>query len=250
MSAKGGLPIPQRFLGIYKITYSRRFKRASLYGWGCNFRCKGCIYKLKPPYKPGTPFIPLRKLKEALRGLDVRRVHFLGGEPTINPDLPELAKFAHEELGAYVKIGHSNGSRIPPRYVDGISISIKAYTNELHVDYTGVPNDKVLDNFVKIYNMGLDLDASSVFIHGYIDCDEIEKIAKFIADVDPKIPYHIIGYIPVPGAPWRAPSRDEVEEAARIAKKYLVNVTYSCLSLNEFLNLRKKDPRYESIRIL
>lgn len=237
-------------VGIYKVTYSPRFKRVSLYNWGCNFRCRGCSYKLKPPYKPGTPFIHIDKIKEILRRLDVRSVHFLGGEPTINPDLPELARFAHEELNAYTKIGHSNGSNMPPKHIDGISISIKAYTNSLHMDYTGVSNHSVLNNFVNIYKSGIRLDASSVFIPGYIDCDEIEKIAEFVAGVDPKIPYHIIGYIPVPGAPWRAPIKEEVEKAAKVAKKHLMNVTYSCLSQKEFLKIRHIDPRYKSMRIL
>lgn len=236
-------------MAIYKITYSSEFKRASLYNWGCNFRCRGCSYKLRSPYEPGTPFLSTQRVKETLKRLDIERVHFLGGEPTMNPDLPELARFAHNKLGAYVKIGHSNGSIMPPRDIDAISISIKAYTNAIHVHYTTVPNNDVLTNFAKAYEMGIEMDASSVFIPEYIDSDEIEKIAKLIANVDPKIPYHIIGYVPVPGAPWREPTQEEVERAAKTARKHLSKVTFSCLSPDEFLNLRETDPRYRSVRV-
>jgi len=236
-------------MGIHKITYSSRFRRAGVYNWGCNFNCIGCSYKLKPPYQPGTPFLGLEKVKEVLGSLDVERVHFLGGEPTLTPNLAELARFARNELDAYTKIGHSNGSVMPPRDIDAMSISIKAYTDSIHVDYTGVSNVEVLRNFIKIYDLGVELDASSVFIPGYIDCEETEKIARFIADIDPKIPYHSIGYIPVPGAQWRRPTPVEVERVAQTARKHLSEVTFSCLSPDEALNLRGTDPRYRSVRV-
>lgn len=234
---------------IYKVTYTPRFKRANVYNWGCNFRCRGCSYKLGSPYEPGMPFLAPKRVKEALERLDIERVHFLGGEPTTNPDLPELARFAKKQLGAYTKIGHSNGSIMPPKDIDAISISIKAYTDEIHVDYTGASNADVLANFERVYGLGVEVDASSVLIPGYIDHDEIERIARFIASVDPKIPYHIVGYVPVPGAPWRAPRREEVERSAKAAGRYLSSVTFSSLSPDEFLNLRRIDPRYMSIKV-
>jgi len=236
-------------MAIYKITYSSIFKRASLYNWGCNFNCKGCSYKLTSPYH-GEPFLTVEKVKEILGRLDIERVHFLGGEPTFNPDLPELARFAHEDLGAYTKIGHSNGSIMPPKYIDAISVSLKAYTEALHIDYTGVSNREVLKNFKKIYERGIELDASSVLIPGYIDCEEIEKIAKFIANVDPNIPYHITGYIPTPGAIWRGPTLNEVKYAAQIAKKYLSKVTFSHYSSpSDYFRMLKTDLRYRSVRV-
>jgi pyruvate formate lyase activating enzyme len=138
---------------------------------------------------------------------------------------------------------------MPPKDIDAISVSIKAYTNVIHIDYTGVSNTSVLRNFIRIHKIGIEVDASSVFIPEYIDSDEVEKIAKFIASVDPNIPYHIIGYVPVPGTPWRGPRQEEVKRAAQIARKYLSNVTFSCLSSDEFLDLREVDPRYRSVRV-
>lgn len=233
-------------MAFYKITYNPHFKRANLYGWSCNFRCRGCSYKLKSPYE-GEPFLSLEKVKEVLRGLDIEKVHFLGGEPTTNPDLPEIARFAHNELGAYTKIGHSNGSNMPPQDIDATSVSIKAYTDALHIDYTGVSNATALKNFAEAYRLGIKLDASSVFIPGYIACDEIERIARFIAGVDPNIPYHIVGYVPVPGVAWRRPTYGEMEEAAAIASKYLASVTFSHLNLEDFVDLGTRDIRYRSV---
>ena len=232
-----------------KITYSSRFKRAAVYGdYRCNFRCRGCSYKLKSPEGTESLF-SAERANEILAGLDVGRVHFLGGEPTLNPDLAEVARFAHEELGTYTKIGHSTGIRMPPPGIDAISVSLKAFDDDLHKDYTGVSNAPVLTNFKAMYRQGIQVDASSVLIPDYIGPEEIERIARFIASVDPRIPYHIIGYVPVPGAPWRAPTREEVEEAADMARRYLAHVTFSALTVDDFLHLRERDERYQSVRV-
>lgn len=233
-------------MAIHKITYAAQHKRAHLYHHGCNFRCKGCSYLLKPPYEPGTSFLSLEEIKEVLRGLDVERVHFLGGEPTTNPDLPELARFAHEELGAYTKIGHTNGSILPPPHVDATSVSIKAFTNALHLDYTGASNAPVLENFTEAYRAGVEMEASSVLIPEYIDCNEIEKIAQFIADIDARIPYHITGYVPPPDSSWRNATREEVERAADVASRYLNRVTFSALTVEEFTRV-DTHTRYGSV---
>jgi pyruvate formate lyase activating enzyme len=135
---------------------------------------------------------------------------------------------------------------MPPANIDAVSVSIKAHSNKIHVEYTGVPNDEVLKNFERMYKRGIKLEASSVLIPQYIDCDEIERIAKFIAGIDQTIPYHIVGYVPVPNAPWRGTRPEEVEHAARLASKYLSNVTFSCLTPEMLRNLRAVDPRFKS----
>ena len=235
-----------------KVTYNARFRRAAVYGEPrCNFRCRGCSYGVKPPEGEGG--LPLRRVMEVLSELSaerpLERVHFLGGEPTLNPDLGELARFVHEELGLSTKIGHSNGSRMPPPYIDAVSVSIKAVDDKLHLDYTGVSNAAVLANFRGMYARGIALDASTVFIPDYVDFAEIERIARFIASVDPDIPFHITGYVPVPGAPWRGPTKEEVEEAAAIARRYLAHVTSSCLSAEDLRRLPERDVRYRSVRV-
>ena len=189
------------------------------------------------------------EVKDVLTGLDVERVHFLGGEPTLNSDLAEVARFAHEELGAYTKIGHSNGSILPPAHIDAISVSLKAFDEALHRDYTGMSNAPVLANFEAMYRQSIQVDASSVFIPGYVGLEEIERIARFIAWLDPEIPYHITGYVPVPGAPWRGPTREEVEKAAEAARRYLAHVTFSALTADDFFHLRERDVRYRSVRV-
>lgn len=236
-------------MAIYKITYSEKFRRANLHNYGCNFNCAWCSYKLNGNGRPDR-FLTIDKIKEVLSQLDLERVHFIGGEPTIYPGLAEIAEFAHNQLDVYTKIGHSNGSCIPPANVDAWSVSIRTVSDKVHRDYTGGKSAlTVLHNFKEAYNKGIAMDASSILIPDLFGQDEIERIAQFIAEIDPTIPYHIVGYMPVPNSPWRKPTSNEVKKAEAVAKNYLKHVTSSCLSSEDFSNLHIKDIRYKSIRV-
>lgn len=236
-------------MAIYKITYSEKFKRANLHNYGCNFNCAWCSYKLNSNGKPDK-FLNIDRIKEVLNHLDLERVHFIGGEPTLYPGLAEITEFAHNQLGVYTKIGHSNGSCMPPPNIDAWSVSIRTVSDKIHQSYTGgKPALPIIQNFKDAYNRGIEMDASSILIPDIFGQDEIEKVAKFISEIDPKIPYHIVGYVPVPNSPWRKPTWNEVKESVHIAKKYLKQITSSCLSIEDYSNLRTRDIRYKSIRV-
>ena len=231
-----------------KVTFSSHFKRANVYtDRTCMLRCKGCSYKLETSQQ--RAYLGAEKVKEVLSALNLKRVHFLGGEPALDPDLSEIARFAHEELGAYTKLGHSTACVLPPEHIDAATVSLKAFDDQLHRNYTGFSNRSILENIRLMHKLGIRLDLSSVFIPEYIDLAEIERIARFVASLDPQIPYHIIGYIPVPGTPWRAPRTEEVEEAANLARRFLSNVTFSALSAEQFRTIKERDIRYQSIQV-
>lgn len=234
---------------IYKITYSKEFKRANLHNCGCNFNCAWCSYKLKKADKE-KKFLTPTEIKKILANLDIDRVHFVGGEPTTYPRLSEISDFAKNELGAYTKIGHSNGFNMPPNSIDAMSISLKSFSNDIYRKYIGKSNTPVLKNFVDIYKQGIEVSASSVFIPGLVECDEIEKISKFIAQIDPEIHYHITGYVPVSGAPWRSPTYDEIKKAKMAADRYLNDVDISWFpSVTEYIEMTKVTPKYQSVRV-
>lgn len=234
-----------------KITYAPEYKRAHIWSYTCNFRCSGCPYRAGRFVSIEKP-IQIEEVKKVLKGLRLTSVNFLGKEPTTNPDLQEIAEFCHEELDVHTRL-LTNGSNPVPEGIDAVSISIKAYTERLHLDYTGVSNASVLKNFIENYRRGLELRASSVFIPDYIDFEEIEKIAKFISGVDSTIPYHIIGFIPFVNS-WRAPTLQEIKRAVSIARKYLETVTFS-LPNSDLKNYPSSLPdsklkyKFESIRV-
>ncbi|MFQ6122052.1 MAG: radical SAM protein [Dehalococcoidales bacterium] len=245
-------------MNIYHITYAPTVKTIHLHFWGCNLNCQACLLK-KEIYdchlaetrdsifngtskSPQTPerFLDLAEVMQILGKLAVSQVVFMGGEPTIDHQLPQLAEALRQEFGSY-NILLTNGFRIPPlAVIDEVVFSLKAHNDNLHRHYTGKSNRKALENFVSLCNSGVELRAESVFIPEYIDYSEIENISRFIAGVDKSIPYRIDAYIPVGDNPWRRPTPKEMEKAVSTARKYLSNV--SCLTGNENL-------KFEVLRI-
>jgi pyruvate formate lyase activating enzyme len=237
-------------MAIYRISYSEEFKRANLHNYGCNFNCTWCSYKLDNHNKPNK-YLGLNEIKEALSKLDVERIHFIGGESTTNPLLTEIVNFVKNDLGIYTKIGHSNGYNLPPDSIDAISVSIKSLSEDFYLKYTGKSNKPVLKNFKKTYKKGINIDASSVLIPELVEYDEIIQIAEFIANIDKEIPYHITGYIPVPGASWRSPTYKEIIEAKKSAEAYLYNVKVSWYhSLDDYLKMTSENPQYQKVTVV
>lgn len=174
--------------------------------------------------------------------MEINGVNFLGGEITTYPDLEELTYFTHEVLGVHTKIGHTNGYISPPNYIDEIGMSIKMFSDDLHEKYTGKSNKPILKNFKNIHAKGIQIKASTLYIPDLVDSEEIEKIAKFIGEIDPKIKLHITGYIKIPGTPWRTPTYDEMINAKEVAENYAENVDFSLYtSANDYENKFSKN---------
>lgn len=246
-------------MNIYHIAYAPTVKTVHLHFWGCNLNCRGCLrYKeiydchleetkgrlfdpVKKTVSAPPRFLALAEVERILSDLDVRQVFLMGQEPAIDPELPGLAELLHKKFGSY-NVLITNGFRPPSlKDIDDALFSIKAVTDSLHRHYTGKSNRKALANFVSLYKSGIKLRAESIFIPEYIDCPEIERIAKFIAEVGKNIPYKIDAYIPAGDNPWRRPTVKEMEAAVRVARQHLTEV--SCLTGNE-------EQKYEVIRIV
>jgi pyruvate formate lyase activating enzyme len=243
---------------IYHITHAPADKSVYLHFWGCKLGCRACllkkeiydchlietkdrIFKRQSTFSQiPQSFLALKEVMQILEKLDVRQVVFMGAEPALDPHLPQLAENLHREFASYNVLLTNGFNLIDLRHIDEMVFSLKARTNALHRHYTGKSNEKALENFIKFYQTSIKLRAESVFVPEYIDCAEIEKIAKFIAGVDKSIPYRIDAYIPIGDNPWRRPTPQEMEKAVSIARKYLLNV--SRLTGNE-------DLKYEVVRI-
>jgi pyruvate formate lyase activating enzyme len=234
---------------FHKITYSEKYRRATVYNWGCNFRCQGCTYKLKDHPRP-TVFLQLDTIKQCLRGLALDAVHFMGGEPTTNPQLPDMLAFCKRELGVNTWLGHTNGSGLILEYLDGANVSFKAFDDDLHRRYTGQSVAPALDNFRRFHAAGIELKASTVFNPELGGLEQVEKVAAFVAGVDRSIPFHILGYIPVPDAPWRRPTDEEMHRAVETAQRQLDTVTFSHFTPEQAKDLKQRDERFDVCRVL
>ncbi len=152
-----------------------------------------------------------------------------------------IIDFANNELEARVKIAHSNASIMPPEGIDEMGVSLRAVTKRKHQQLTGAPNNMVLANIFKLFDRGIELKISTILIPEVITLDEIRRISEYVASVDESIPFHITGYLPVPGIPWASPTQEEMKAAIRVACRSLKKVTCSSLSVKDYMEITEKD---------
>jgi pyruvate formate lyase activating enzyme len=83
-----------------------------------------------------------------------------------------------------------------------VKFDIKAWSEEIHIALCGVSNQRTLSNFKRLSTRLSQrpdpplLIASTLLVPGYIDEEEIENIARFIAGLNPEIPYSLLGFFP------------------------------------------------------
>ncbi len=84
----------------------------------------------------------------------------------------------------------------------GIKFDLKTHDEDLNRVLSGVSNKATFENFKKLgeYHKKREelpfLRASTLLIPGYVDIEEIRKIANFISSVDPSIPYSLLAFHP------------------------------------------------------
>ncbi len=239
-------------MAFFRVTCNRKHGFATVHNYGCCFRCPFCSYKLRsgadglPGLSTPAPerFLTPEEIRAALLRVRPARVFFMGGEPTLAPELPELLDFAKHTLGAVTRLGHTNGSRLPLADLDGANVGFKAWDPAAHLAVTGRDKELVYGNFERAFAAGTDLAANLVFVPGLIDLDQLEGLAGFLAGLSAEIPFHIMGYIPVPGASWRRPEEAEMAAASTLARRYLKRVECSHLTAEEALDLSRRDDRF------
>jgi pyruvate formate lyase activating enzyme len=190
------------------------FKNLAVFYHGCSFDCLFCqnwTHREK---------ISLRKRvdpAELVRAVDESTscICYFGGDPT--PQLPHalaVSKRALEKKGDKILriCWETNGSMNPALLDEMISLSfasggcikfdIKAWNEKLHTALCGVSNQQTKQNFeraaqwVSKRSQPPLLIASTLLIPGYIDEDEIRQISKWIASLDPAIPFALLAFYP------------------------------------------------------
>ena len=159
-------------------------------------RSRLCPRKLEPEQVLLSPqgFGPARNI-----------IAFTGGDLACQPEFYALCseKIKGLNLGLWV-LFETNGYGLTPQNldllrnagVDAFWLDIKAYDKEVHRKLTGASNDWVLKLPQEIIKRGFILEVLSLYIPGWVESDQIEKIAALIAAVDENIPFTILAFFP------------------------------------------------------
>ncbi len=190
------------------------YKNLAVFFQACSFNCLFCQ---NWHFREETMRSSVRSHEEILADVDGRTscICYFGGDPS--PQLPYSLKVSREALDQnkdrILRIcWETNGSmrsdlldEIMELAIDSggcVKFDLKAWDPKLHLALTGVTNQRTLDNFARAASW-IDrrptpppLIANSLLVPGYIDEQEIGAIAKFVADLNPNIPYSLLAFHP------------------------------------------------------
>lgn len=190
------------------------YRNLAVFFHACSFNCLFCQnwHFKEETFKPAT--ISVRSL---LAAVDKKTacICYFGGDPT--PQLPFSLKASRlaikENPDRILRVCWETNGSMNPKLLDQmmdivlrsggcVKFDLKAWDENLHQALTGVANHRTLDNFVRAAQTSMHrslpppLVANTLLVPGYIDAVEISAIAKFIASINPNIPYSLLAFQP------------------------------------------------------
>ena len=204
-------------IGYPKFSYSRGpeygYKNLAVFYHGCNFNCLFC-QNWDFREQLSTRGMSASELAGAVDS-KTSCICFFGGDPS--PQLPHAIKISQLALeqnkDRVLRICWETNGGMHPRLLKRmlelslqsggcVKFDLKAWSEALHLALCGVSNRRTLENFtsaaqwLKSRKEPPLLIASTLMVPGYIDENEVSGIARFIASLDPDIPYSLLGFYP------------------------------------------------------
>ena len=174
---------------------------------GCNFTCLHCQnYSISQFPGDGHEIVgemvsPERVVALA-RQTGCQSIAYTYTEPTIFLEYAmDTAKLASLEglKNIFVTNGYitSEALRAVRPYLDGANIDLKAFTDEFYHTICGARLQPVLDSIRLYKELGIWVEVTTLVIPNHNDSEEeLTKIARFLADIDPDLPWHVTQFYP------------------------------------------------------
>lgn len=175
---------------------------------GCNFRCGFCqnwqisqASRQKGGRLGGHRFSPQDVVREALeRGC--ASISYTYTEPTIffeyAYDTARLAKEVGLE-NSFVTNGYMTAEalKIVSPYLGAANVDLKAFKDETYKKVCGARLAPVLDSIRLMKDLGIWVEVTTLIVPALNDGEEeLRDIARFLAGLDPEIPWHISRFHP------------------------------------------------------
>ncbi len=224
----------------------RGYKNLAVFYKSCTMDCLFCQ---NWHYRNGPKELrPVVSAEELASKVDDRTscICYFGGDPSSQiMHAIRTSEIAHKEArerGRILRIcWESNGLMALPFLKRAAKLSmesggcikfdLKAWDEKLNVALSGTSNKQTLSNFKWLAEFGKQrrtppfLIASTLLVPGYVDAEEVEAIARFVASLDPEIPYSLLAFGPeYLMADMPTTSRKQAEECYEAAANHLENV--------------------------
>jgi pyruvate formate lyase activating enzyme len=185
----------------------------------CTYDCLFCQnwhYRLADPTlgqgRGGVTVMSAAELADAANS-QTFCVCYFGGDPA--SQMPHALASARALARRGVVVCWETAGSSNPRLLDRaleqsletggcLKFDLKAFDDRLHHALTGVSNRQTLDNLRRVVARFDDrrpdgsppIVVSTLLVPGYVDAEEIGRIAGFIADLEPRIPYALLAFAP------------------------------------------------------
>jgi pyruvate formate lyase activating enzyme len=174
---------------------------------GCNFKCLFCqnadISQLNPDWRdiPGEKISPEEIVRQA-SSLGAASIAYTYTEPTVFFELAcDTARLATPRgiKNVFVSNGFMTQACIDEIHpnLHAANIDLKAFTDKFYKEVCGGRLKPVLRTIEYMHSIGIWIEVTTLIIPGYNDSrEELRDIARFIAGVDPGIPWHVSRFHP------------------------------------------------------
>jgi pyruvate formate lyase activating enzyme len=175
---------------------------------GCNFRCAFCQnWEISQASKKGGAggggfkLMPGDVVREAVAG-GCRSISYTYTEPTIFFEFAyDTARLAREKglRNTFVTNGYMTAEALETihPYLDAANVDLKAFKDETYKKVCKARLGPVLDSIRLMKRLGIWVEVTTLVVPGLNDGDEeLAAIARFLAGVDPAIPWHISRFHP------------------------------------------------------
>lgn len=233
----------------------------AIFFYGCNFDCLFCQNSSHKEIGAAPSHSIDDLVGFTLQNPKITCWCFFGGSP--EPQLPFAIKASERVLEQKPKdrvlricfewngCGHPNLARRAAELAfcsgGNIKFDLKCFDESMSFALSGVSNKRSFQNFEMIAHDFYDLRdetpvlaASTLMVPDYVDSDEVEGIAKFIASQDRRIPYSLLVFHPdflmrdLPITPL-----DQVLRCYKVAREHLERVNIGNLHLLGCHNLKE-----------
>lgn len=175
---------------------------------GCNFRCKYCqnadISQFpieRSPHILGEERTPADIVRNA-QSSGCASIAYTYTEPTIFFELAYETSVLAQKQGiknVFVSNGYmtEEAARMIAPYLDAINIDLKGFTDDFYKKICGARLQPVLDSIRLMHELGIWVEVTTLIIPRHNDDEsELRKIARFIKNIDPGIPWHVTRFYP------------------------------------------------------
>ena len=190
------------------------YRNLAVFSQVCSFDCAFCQNESFRRLTRYPTWHTAEELADAVDGL-TSCICYFGGDPS--PQMPvflNASRMARKRAGGRIlRICWETNGSFHPSFLDAamelsltsggcVKFDLKAFTPAIHRALTGMENRRTMENFVRAAARIHErpdpppLMASTLLVPGYIDAEEVGKIAAFVAGLDREIPYALLAFAP------------------------------------------------------